>query len=155
MRHFLRIIFSLCLLASAHCHGQTPSSEPEPSAPLRVGVVGLVHGHVDGFFRASLHNPEIKLVGIAEPDQQLSTKYANQYGIDRSLLFPNLQEMLKKVHPQAVLVYTTTYDHRRGVAICAHRGVHVMMEKPLAVSLEDARAIERSARQGKIHVLVN
>jgi predicted dehydrogenase len=155
MRHFLRIIFSLCLLASAHSHGQANSLEPAHHSPLRIGIVGLVHGHVDGFFRASLHNPEIKLVGIAEPDQQLSTKYANQYGIDRSLLFPNLREMLKKVHPQAVLVYTTTYDHRRVVEICAHRGVHVMMEKPLAVSLEDARAIERSARQGKIHVLVN
>ena len=63
--------------------------------------------------------------------------------------------MLQKVHPQAVLVYTTTYDHRRVVEICARHGVHVMMEKPLAVSLEDAHAIEQSAHQGKIHVLVN
>ena len=43
----------------------------------------------------------------------------------------------------------------RVVEICAARGVHVMMEKPLAVSIEDARAIERSARAGKINVMVN
>jgi len=54
-----------------------------------------------------------------------------------------------------VLVYTNTYDHRRVVEICARHGVHVMMEKPLAVSLEDALAMQQAAHAGKIHVLVN
>jgi predicted dehydrogenase len=63
--------------------------------------------------------------------------------------------MLDRTHPQAVLVYTNTYDHRRVVEVCARRGVHVMMEKPLAVSLEDALAIEKAAHLGKIQVLVN
>src|SRR6266853_2627978 len=63
--------------------------------------------------------------------------------------------MLKATHPQAVLAYTNTYDHRRVVEICARYGVPVMMEKPLAVSLEDALAIEKAARAGRIHVLVN
>src|SRR5438046_9996968 len=63
--------------------------------------------------------------------------------------------MLKKTHPQAVLAYTNTYDHRSVVEICARHGVPVMMEKPLAVSLQDERAIERAAREAKIQVLVN
>ena len=46
-------------------------------------------------------------------------------------------------------------EHRRVVELCARYGVPVMMEKPLAVSLEDARAIEKAARAGKIQVLVN
>src|SRR5258708_24690451 len=71
------------------------------------------------------------------------------------LVYSDLEEMLKKTHPQAVLAYTNTYDHRRVVEICARYGVHVMMEKPLAVSLEDARAIETAARAGKIQGLVN
>ena len=63
--------------------------------------------------------------------------------------------MIAKVHPQAVLVYTNTYDHRRVVEVCARHGVHVMMEKPLAVSLEDALAIESAREGGKDSVLVN
>src|SRR5579872_2308217 len=39
--------------------------------------------------------------------------------------------------------------------MCARHGVHVMMEKPLAVSLDDGLAIEKAAREGQIHVLVN
>jgi predicted dehydrogenase len=63
--------------------------------------------------------------------------------------------MLEKTHPQAVLVYTSTYDHRVAVEACARRGIHVMMEKPLAVSYADAQAMAAAAQHGKIHVLVN
>ena len=124
-------------------------------APLRVGVVGLVHGHVQGFLENSLHSPEIEIVGVAESNQQVTARYAGQYHLAQNLLFTDLEQMLEKAHPQAVLVYTNTFDHRRVVEICARHGVHVMMEKPLAVSLEDALAIERAARAGKIQVLVN
>ncbi len=124
-------------------------------APLRVGIVGLAHGHVHGFLQQSLHSPEIDIVGVAEPDRQLLSQAGVRYGFDQATLFTDLEEMLAKAHPQAVLVYTNTYDHRRVVEICARHGVHVMMEKPLAVSLEDALAIEKAGHAGKIHVLVN
>ena len=70
-------------------------------------------------------------------------------------MFTDLEDMLQKTHPQAVLAYTNTYDHRKVVEICARHGVPVMMEKPLAVSAEDAHAIAEAARKGKIQVLVN
>jgi predicted dehydrogenase len=123
--------------------------------PFRVAIVGLVHGHVAGFFQYSLHRSDIQLVGIAEPDQQLAAQYAKQFGLDQNLLFNDLEGMLRKTHPQAVLAYTNTYDHRRVVEICARHGIAVMMEKPLAVSAEDAHAMAKAAHDGKIPVLVN
>src|SRR5579863_4093044 len=130
-------------------------SAPAAQPPLRVGIVGLVHGHVHGFLGQSLHSPEIEIVGVAEPDPRLLAAAGTRYGFDHSLLFADLDDMLAKTHPQAVLVYTNTYDHRRVVETCARHGVHVLMEKPLAVSLEDALAIEKAAHAAKIHVLVN
>ena len=141
----------LSLLVATVSFGQGSAAH----TPLRVGIVGLVHGHVHGFLGASLHSPEIQIVGVAEPDSNLLSQAATRYGFERSMLFTDLEEMLAKAHPQAVLVYTNTYDHRRVVEICARHGVHVMMEKPLAVSLDDALAIEKAARAGKIQVLVN
>jgi glucose-fructose oxidoreductase len=146
-------VLAFTLFAAAHFRGQTAPAETH--APLRIGIVGLVHGHVQGFLQQSLHNPEIEIVGITEPDSQLASQYATRYGFSRSLLFPDLEQMLAQAHPQAVLVYTNTYDHRQVVEICARHGVHVMMEKPLAVSFEDALAIEKAAHLGKIQVLVN
>jgi len=152
MRHFsMAILAALCLTALPLCRAQTPPSAP----PLRVAVAGLVHGHVQGFFESSLHRPDIRLVGIEEPDRQLASRYANQFGLDRAIMFSNLEDMLQKTHPQAVLAYTSTYDHRRVVEVCARHGVPVMMEKPLAVSAQDAHAMEYAARQGNIQVLVN
>src|SRR5580704_10039221 len=150
---FLFWLFTFAFLA--YSSAQPQSASPEKPVPLRVAIVGLVHGHVQGFLQQSLHNPEIEIVGIAEPDGELASQYAAKYGLDRRLLFSDLEEMLERKHPQAVLVYTNTYDHRRVVEICARHGVHVMMEKPLAVSFDDALAIEKSARLGKIQVLVN
>ncbi len=152
MFRLIAAIFLAALFAAPHADSQ---STAPVHAPLRVGIVGLVHGHVHGFLGQSLHSPEITIVGVAEPDKQLLAQSAARYGFAPSMLFTDLEEMLQKVHPQAVLVYTNTYDHRRVVEICARHGVHVMMEKPLAVSLEDALAMQKAARDGEIHVLVN
>jgi predicted dehydrogenase len=131
--------------------GQATPTHP----PLRVGIVGLVHGHVHGFLGQSRHSSEIEIVGVVEPDRQLLARAGTRYGFDHAILFADLEDMLAKARPHAVLVYTNTYDHRRVVEICARHGVHVMMEKPLAVSLEDALAIQKVARESKIHVVVN
>src|ERR1700688_2216371 len=142
------VLFSILL-------GQLAFPATPAQSPLRVAIVGLVHGHVHGFLDQSRHSSEIEIVGAAEPDSHLLSQAATRYGFDRSILFTDLEEMLQKTHPQAVLVYTNTYDHRRVVETCARHGVHVMMEKPLSVSLDDALAIEKAAHLGKIQVLVN
>ncbi len=128
---------------------------PLTAAPLRVGVVGLVHGHVRGFFNRSLARQDIQITGIAEADAQLAARYAGEYKLDSKMLFRSLEEMLDRAKPDAVVVFTNTFDHKRVVETCAARGVHVMMEKPLAVSVDHAQAITRAAATGKIHVLVN
>ena len=133
--------------------GQTSTENKQ--ARLRIAIVGLVHGHVHGFLDQFRNNPEIEIVGIAEPDQALLAQVAAKYGFDRGILFTDLESMLSKAKPQAAWAYTNTYDHRRVVETCARHGVHVMMEKPLAVNLDDAVAIEKAARNAKIHALVN
>jgi predicted dehydrogenase len=153
MLRVLWLAFMTALLLNSICFAGS-SSERNPRA-LRVGIVGLVHGHVHGFLEQSRHSPEIEIVGVAEPDRQLLAQAATKYGFAQPQLFTDPEDMIAKVHPQAVLIYTNTYDHRRIVEICARHGVHVMMEKPLAVSIEDALAIGKAARSAKIHVLVN
>ena len=158
-RNCFLVVFSITLIllagASADLLSQTKAATKAEEAPLRVALAGLVHGHASGFFDRFQHRADLQVVGIAEADRQLAAQFAKKYGLPPGLFYSDLEEMLKATHPQAVLAYTNTYDHRRVVEICARYDVHVMMEKPLAVSLEDARAIEEAARAGKIQVLVN
>ncbi len=126
-----------------------------PAAPLRVGMAGLVHGHASGFLTRYLKRPDLDLVGIAEPDTAVAAKYQQRFALDPSRLFTSLDAMLDRTRPEAVVVFTDTFDHLRVVEACAARRIPVMMEKPLAVSVEHARAIERAAARAGIPVLVN
>jgi predicted dehydrogenase len=102
-----------------------------------------------------LKRPDVELVGIVEPDQALFDRYAKEFHLSESLHFKSIAEMAAKAHPAAVLVFTSPAEHRRIVEECADLGVSVMMEKPLAFKYDDALAMERAAKRGKIHVLVD
>jgi glucose-fructose oxidoreductase len=134
-----------------------------PGSPMRVGIVGLVHGHVEGFLKGSaltpaggiLNRPDVQLVGIVEPDRKLFDSYAQRYHFPANFYFHSIQEMVSQAHPRAVLVFTAPSEHRRVIEECAALGVHVMVEKPLTISYKDALAIQDTAQRSHIHVLVD
>src|ERR1044071_7392491 len=128
-----RLVFLLPLLALVAL--QT-SGRPQP--PLRVAVAGLVHGHADGFLSHVLGRTDVQIVGIAESDRSLFDRYAAKFHLDPALYRRDLDELLRADRPQAVLAYSSTFDHRRIVELCARYSVAVMMEKPLATTFEDA-----------------
>jgi glucose-fructose oxidoreductase len=154
-RKVILICAAIFFFMAVDSSAQSKAEMKKEEAPLRVALAGLVHGHAFGFFDQFQKRTDLQVVGIAEADRQLVAQFSKTYKLEPGLFFSDLEEMLKAVHPQAVLAYTNTYDHRRVVEICARHGVPVMMEKPLAVSAEDAQAIEKAARDGKIQVLVN
>jgi predicted dehydrogenase len=63
--------------------------------------------------------------------------------------------MLDTAKPEAVAIFSNTFDHAAIVEACAARHIPVMMEKPLAFGVEHARRIEKAAREGGIEVIVN
>ena len=136
---------------------------PLISAPLRVGIVGLAHGHVSGFLNGgalvpaggAMHRTDVELVGVTDPDRHLFDKYMANEHWSPNLYFATLDEMITRAHPQAVLLFTSTFGHTQVVEECARRHVHVLMEKPMAVSYHDALAMQNAADAGHIHVLVD
>jgi len=136
---------------------------PERAAaepPIRVAIVGLVHGHVKGFLAALPGNEAATLVAIVEPQEALAKEYAAKYRLDAKLFYTDLEKMLAEQHPDAVLVYTTIADHRKVIEVAARHGVSSMVEKPLATTLPDAFAIravarDSGSRERPVQVLVN
>jgi predicted dehydrogenase len=126
-----------------------------PDGRLRVAIVGLVHDHVAGFLAQLPQHHDVELVGIAEPDPALQAKYQKRYSLPDNLFFKDMAKMIEALRPQAVLAYTSIADHRRVIEVSAYYGVSVMVEKPLTISLDDALAIRKIAREKHIHVLVN
>jgi predicted dehydrogenase len=131
------------------------SARPQPPQPLRVAIVGLEHGHVEGFLAQLPHHTDVQLVGIADADPSLIAKYEKKYSLPETLFFKSMANMIDTRHPQAVLVYTSIAEHRHAIEIAAQYGVAVMVEKPLTISLDDALAIRKVANEHHIQVLVN
>ncbi len=153
LRSFLAL-FCLCPILCA---------QSASNAPLRVGIVGLAHGHVSGFLKGgalvpaggALNRPDIQIVGIVEPDRTLFDAYVQRLHLSPDLYFATVKEMAAKVHPAAALVFTSTFGHTKAVEECTGLGMHVMMEKPLAVSYKDALAMQAAAKRANVHVLVD
>jgi predicted dehydrogenase len=122
--------------------------------PLRVGIVSLTHTHVHGILGRE-DRGDIEIVGIAEPDRALAQRYADQYHFSMSLVYPTMEEMIAATHPEAVTAFGTIYDHLKVVETCAPKGIHVMVEKPLAVSLDHAKKMEALAKKHHIQLLTN
>ena len=128
---------------------------PAADAPLRLAIAGLVHGHVSGFLRGAQGRSDVTFVGIYEPDADLLKQYGDRYKIPEAARFTDLTALLDRTKPEAVASFTNTYDHAAIVEAAAARHIHVMMEKPLAVSNADAGRIKRAAEKAGVEVFVN
>jgi predicted dehydrogenase len=123
--------------------------------PFRLAVMGLVHGHAGGFIDAAAKRDDIRLVGVSEPDAAVRGRYQEGHRLAPALLFADAEEMLTATKPDAVALFTNTFDHTAAVELLARRGLPVMMEKPLAVSVEHGRRIERAVAASGIPLVVN
>lgn len=124
------------------------------AAPLRVGVAGLTHSHVH-WILGRPDRGDIQLVGIAEPNKDLAERFLKQHGLPMSLWFSSMEEMIAKTKPEVVTAFGSIYEHLAVVKACAPLGIHVMVEKPLAVSLDHAKQMQALAKQYNIHLLTN
>jgi predicted dehydrogenase len=121
---------------------------------LKVGVVGLSHDHAHGIMQ-QYKKGEVVILGIAESDANLIERYKKRYQVPDSLFYKTTTSMLAKIKPDAVLAYNAIVDHLAVVEACAPKGISVMVEKPLAVNMQQANKIAALTKQYKIHVLTN
>lgn len=145
----LRIFRALALLLVL-----LPLAALAAQPPVRVVIARLTHGHVGGVFGRAAKG-DVQVVGIYEPDRAVVDRYVKRFGFDRRLVHTDLGETLDALKPQAVLAFGAIAEHRAVVEAAAPRGIHVMVEKPLAFSVDDADAIAALAKRYGIHVLTN
>ena len=154
-RYHVRMTRFLVLFALLAVAAPAQSPDSADAKPLRVAIAGLAHGHVSGFLRGARNRRDIQIAGVFDPDATLGARYAKENGFAADIMFTDLGAMLDRVKPEAVATFTNTYDHAMIVEACAARHLPVMMEKPLAANLAQARAIQKAAQRGGIPVMVN
>jgi predicted dehydrogenase len=123
-------------------------------APLKLAIAGLSHGHVDWVFNRE-GKKDIQIVGIYEPNKELAERYAKRYQLNPSIFYSDLNKMLAQVKPEAVSAFGAISDHIHVIRACAPLKIHVMVEKPLAISVKEAKEIDALSKKYGIQVLTN
>ncbi|MHC5269411.1 Gfo/Idh/MocA family protein [Enterococcus sp. LJL98] len=117
---------------------------------LKVGIIGC-GGIAEGKHLPSLAKvKEIEIVGFCDIIVERAEKAQKKYGSEASKVFENYQEMLAELDLDVVHVCTPNISHAEISIAALEAGSHVMCEKPMAKTSEEARAmIEASKRTGK------
>ena len=118
------------------------------SKPIRVCLVGA--GRVARVHANSLvnHVPDGMLVAVVDPFEENLKKTADQYGVD--MRFGTLEQSLERVEFEAVVITTPTYTHAELAVTAAEAGKHILLEKPMALTLEECDAIITAAQENGV-----
>ena len=122
--------------------------------PLRIGVAGVTHDHLGGVVSA-LQGGDVEVVGVWEADPRYLHDNVLVGKVADKLFYSDLGKMLDKTKPEAVVAYGSIKEHLEVVKACAPRGIHVMVEKPLGATLQDAMQMAFLARHYGILLLTN
>jgi predicted dehydrogenase len=145
-----KIVFlALLMFVLLNTQAQEPSKQP-----IRLAIAGLTHGH-SAFILGRKDKSDFNLVGIYEPNHELAMRYAKTYNFNPNLIYDDLGKMLDLVKPEAVVAFGSIFEHMAVVEACAPRGIHVMVEKPLATNVEHAKRMEELAKKYHIYLLTD
>jgi predicted dehydrogenase len=122
---------------------------------VKVGIAGMTHGHVGQAYSAAKKSDDVIIVGFAEPNKALGLKLLKEQNLPDSLWFPTLEALIAKTHPDAVCAFNSIYEHLEVVETCAPKGIHVVVEKPLAVNMEHLKKMQLLVQKHPIHLLTN
>ena len=123
-------------------------------SPLRIGVSGVAHGHLWNLINA-MHRGDFVIVGVAEENDDFR-QHNNLVGrLPKEKFYASLAEMLDKEKPDVVVDYGSILHHMQTVEACAKRGIHVMVEKPLATTYKQALQMQKLAKKYGIKIMTN
>ena len=104
---------------------------------IKIGILSFAHHHGETYI-ANLRQMEgVELLGVVDDDPMRGQRVAAQ---NHTRYFHSYEDLFA-AKPDGVIICTENNRHRQFVEMAASRGVHVLCEKPIATTLEDARAI--------------
>ena len=130
-----------------HAISQSSASAKSPSGSgprLNVAIVGLGHLHPRAYLPLFAQIPATRVAAVVEQDTALREAFAREFGL---AAYADLDVMLEKGKPDVAAIFLPHIDCPSAAIRCIEQGVHVMVEKPVAVSAAGAQAIVDAARR--------
>jgi len=121
----------------------------DEARPLRIGVIGVgVMGSNHARVLSGLSG--VTLAGVADPDRDQAAKVARALGCP---MFASVEQLLDQ-KPDAVTIAAPTELHHQVALTCISRGVHVLVEKPIASTVKEGLEIVAAAKRAGVTLMV-
>jgi predicted dehydrogenase len=105
---------------------------------MRIGIMSFAHLHAESYINNLRAIPDVEMIGLADDYTERGSHYAAQFSAH---LFPDYAALLAE-KPDGVVICCENNRHRELVEMALDAGIkHILCEKPLATTLEDAHAI--------------
>ncbi|MDF1815445.1 MAG: Gfo/Idh/MocA family oxidoreductase [Verrucomicrobiales bacterium] len=118
----------------------------------KIGVLGLHHDHVWGNLEELQRTGKAEIIGAADPWPELREKFQNQFG---GTVFGNYDELLQNSDLTAVYIFANNKDSEELAVKACEKGLHCLVEKPMAATLDGARKMLEAAEQNKVRLMIN
>ena len=107
---------------------------------LRFAAIGI-HIHGPGSIQEILAAGDTELVGIAESDPERRTEVSQQYDVP---IYADHEEMLDTLRPDLATICNAHYEKAAAILACLERNVHVLVDKPAVIELDDLTRVEQA-----------
>jgi len=121
------------------------------------GVLGISfdHMHMGDLLREVSEHPDAEIAGIYHPDRGKMESAIQKFGIPGDRVFTDLDECLSRTRADLAIVCSATAEHANTVEKIAPYGLNVLVEKPFAASVSDARRMMKAMQGGRRRLAIN
>jgi glucose-fructose oxidoreductase len=121
----------------------------------RIVGISFDHAHMGDLLRQVAEHPDAEIAGIYDPDRGRMAGAIRNFGIPEDRVFTDLDACMTKARPDLAIICSTTAEHAGTVEKVAPYGVHILVEKPFAASVGDARRMLAAVARGGRRFAVN
>ncbi|ASJ15594.1 dehydrogenase [Thermococcus chitonophagus] len=120
---------------------------------VRFGVISYAHPHALRYASTIRASRRAKLVAISGDgaNANVAKIEARKYG---AKFYPSYEELLKDKTVEAVYIAIETYRHKEVAIRAAEEGKHILLEKPIALTVEDGKEIIKAAKKAGVKLMV-
>ncbi|MCS7145116.1 MAG: Gfo/Idh/MocA family oxidoreductase [Nitrososphaerota archaeon] len=114
---------------------------------LKFVFAGVAHVHSHGYAMSLKELKEARLVGVYDHSPERAKIFGQKYG---ATAYENLEEMFRRERPDAVIVASENARHAELAVKTMENGIHILCEKPITTTLEDAKRVVSAARRAGV-----
>lgn len=118
---------------------------------MKLAILGCEHMHAASYVVEGKKLPDVEIVGIAEPDRLRGINFAQNFGVK---YYETYEELINRADVDAVIICSSNVKHANLTVAAARAKKHVIVEKPIATTIEDAEMMIEECKKNNVKLMV-